>query len=291
MEEVALGSRLVPSLPMLEPPQRAVVEEWFPGAVLIVDHSWGLVGRTVLHLRYEGRDFVLKAGAFEDHHMVREIVAHFTMVEPLAGCGLAPRLVQADRGLRLLATTYLPGVLVEGTPAEYEPGTYRQAGHALALFHGQGARPGDEYEQRMDAKALAWLNRDHRIADEAVALLRAELATPLPPRPLAPTHGDWQPRNWIVDGARLAVIDFGRADWRPPGTDLARLGAQQFRGRPDLVEAFLDGYGNDPRTPQAWRRDRVREAIGTAVWAHLVADDEFEQQGHRMIANLLDADH
>jgi hypothetical protein len=32
----------------------------------------------------------------------------------------------------------------------------------------------------------------------------------------------------------------------------------------------------------------VREAIGTAVWAHLVGDVAFEAQGHRMLAEVLD---
>lgn len=279
----------VTSLPELEPPQRDVVDAWFPGAVLVADHSWGIAGRTVLHLRCEGRDVVLKAGAPGDHHMDREIWAYSTVVEALSARALAPSIVHADRGLRLLATTYLPGVLVERTSAEHDPATYRQAGRALALFHGQGTRPGADYEERMDAKALDWLERDHRIKEGVMDRLRSELATPVPPRRLAPTHGDWQPRNWIVDNGHLAVIDFGRADWRPAATDLARLAAQQFRGRPDLERAFLDGYGHDPRTPQSWRRDRVREAIGTVVWAHVTGDEEFEKQGHRMIADVLDA--
>jgi Ser/Thr protein kinase RdoA (MazF antagonist) len=277
----------VRSLPGLQPAQQAVVAGWFPRAVLVADHSWGLVGRTVLQLRSDGRDVVVKAGRPDDHHMDREIRAYSGVVTPLAACGLAPTMIHADGGLRLLATTYLPGALVEGTGAEHEPDTYRQAGRALAMLHEQGSRPGDDYERRMDDRALASLGRRHAIADDVVARLRAELATPVTPRPLVPTHGDWQPRNWIVDAGRLAVIDFGRAGWRPAATDLTRLDAQQLRGRPDLLRAFLDGYGADPRDPRWWRRDRVREAIGTAVWAHLVGDREFERQGHRVISDVL----
>ncbi|MGW6199374.1 phosphotransferase family protein [Kribbella sp. NPDC055110] len=32
-----------------------------------------------------------------------------------------------------------------------------------------------------------------------------------PPATLVPTHGDWQPRNWLVDNGTVRVIDFGRA--------------------------------------------------------------------------------
>lgn len=274
--------------PGLRAAQQAAVDEWFPGAALVADHSWVLLGRTVLRLHHRGRDLVVKAGTPDDHHMDREIEAHADVVAPLADRALAPRLLRADPGLRLLATTWLPGVLVEGTPAEHDPEVYRQAGRALALFHAQGSRPGGDHERRADARSLAWLEGEHRIADETVARLQAELAQPVPARTLVPTHGDWQPRNWLVDHGRVAVIDFGRTDWRPAATDLTRLHAQQLRGRPDLERALLDGYGSDPREPVAWRRDRLREAVGTAAWAYQVGDEGFEQRGHRMIADVLD---
>ncbi|MCC2335026.1 phosphotransferase family protein [Cellulomonas wangsupingiae] len=273
--------------PGLRPEQQAAVDEWFPGAVLVADHSWAL-GRSVLQLHHGGRDVVVKAGLPDDHHMDREIRAHREVVGPLAARGLTPRMLHADAGRKLLATTFLPGVLVEGTPAEHEPDVYRQAGRILALLHAVGTRDAGDHEQRADARTLAWLDGRHRIAPEVVDRVRAELAHPVPPRPLVPTHGDWQPRNWIVDEhGRVAAVDFGRADWRPAATDVCRLHAQQLRGRPDLEDAFLDGYGADPRDPRSWQRDLLREAVGTAAWAYLVGDEAFEQQGHRMIADAL----
>lgn len=276
------------TLPGLRPEQQSAVARWFPGATLVVDLSWDLPGRSVLRLRHEGRDVVVKAGLPDDHHMLRETWAHREVVAPLAAQGLVPRLLHADPDLRLLATSFLPGVLVEGTPAEHDPDVHRQAGRVLALLHAVGTRAPGDHEQRADARTLAWLDGRHRIAPNVVARVRAELAQPVPPRPLVPTHGDWQPRNWVVDAdGRVAAIDFGRADWRPAATDLGRLHSQQFRGRPDLEAAFLDGYGSDPREPVPWRRDRLREAVGTAAWAYLVGNEEFEQQGHRMIADVL----
>jgi Ser/Thr protein kinase RdoA (MazF antagonist) len=59
-----------------------------------------------------------------------------------------------------------------------------------------------------------------------------------------PTHGDWHPRNWIVDDAGVVrAIDLGRADLRPAATDLLRLSSRELRGDPTLEAAFLDGYG------------------------------------------------
>jgi aminoglycoside phosphotransferase (APT) family kinase protein len=120
--------------------------------------------------------------------------------------------------------------------------------------------------------------------------LRTEIGSwPTPPASVVPTHGDWQPRNWLLHDNIVSVIDFGRAAMRPAFTDFVRLAAQEFRGDPGLETAFLDGYGTDPREPAGWRRNRIREAIGTVTWAYRVGDEAFEAQGHRMIAQALSA--
>lgn len=77
---------------------------------------------------------------------------------------------------------------------------------------------------------------------------------------LVPTHGDWHPRNWLVDDGTVRVTD--------------------------LEVAFLDGYGRDPREPAPWRRTLVGEAVGTSVWAYGVGDHEFEAVGHHQCAAL-----
>lgn len=81
----------------------------------------------------------------------------------------------------------------------------------------------------------------------------------------------------------LRVIDFGRFEFRPAATDLCRLAVQQWARVPALEGAFLDAYGADPRAPELWRIDLLREAVGTAAWAHHVGDEQFEAQGHRML--------
>ncbi|WP_202912120.1 hypothetical protein [Nesterenkonia muleiensis] len=89
-----------------------------------------------------------------------------------------------------------------------------------------------------------------------------------------------------ADGT-IRGIDFGRAALRPAAKDFERLAAQEFRWHPGSEGAFLCGYGADPREPAAWFRQRVRAAIGTAVWAFQVGDEDFEAQGHRMIKDVL----
>lgn len=268
--------------------QQHLVDRWLPGARVVADLGWGLVDTTVLHLRTAGGDVVVKAGGPDNHHLAREITAHAEFTAPWLSDRRVGRLRHADRDLNVLVLDHLPGELVDGTRAATDPEVHRQAGALLAALHGQASRAGATYEADMDARSLRWLDGDHRIDARTEARVREVIGRhDQPPAVLVPTHGDWQPRNWLLDGTRVLVIDLGRADWRPALTDLARLARQQWEGRPDLEAAFLDGYGDDPRDPAGWRRVLLREAIGTACWAHLVGDEAFEQQGHRMLQQAL----
>jgi thiamine kinase-like enzyme len=177
---------------------------------------------------------------------------------------------------------------VQGSDHDDDSQVFRQAGELLALFHAQAAVPDPDYERRSNDKTLGWLRRPHRIDPSTVAILGALLASwPTPTATLCPTHGDWQPRNWLIHEGMVSVIDFGRAELRPALTDFARLAAQDFRRNPALEDAFLEGYGSDPRESGAWYRERVRQAVDTTAWAYQVGDEAFEAEGHRMIAEVL----
>ncbi|WP_250003656.1 phosphotransferase [Actinoplanes sp. M2I2] len=272
----------------LSPQQRMLVDRWLPSATVDKDHSWGLVATTVLELTHAGSRFIVKAGGDDDRHIGRELHAHLHWLHPWTSRGRAPELVHGSADAKLLVTRYLPGDLVLGSEHADEPATYRQAGELLASLHAQTAVTDDDYERRENEKSLGWLSEPHRIAPATVERLRADItAWPAPPATLVPTHGDWQPRNWLIHDDVVSVIDFGRAAMRPAYTDLGRLAVQDFRRDPRLEKAFLDGYGTDPREPSAWHRNRVRDGIGTAVWAHQAGDEPFEAQGHRMIAEAL----
>ncbi|MFD2083294.1 hypothetical protein SAMN05421678_103100 [Actinopolymorpha cephalotaxi] len=268
--------------------QRHLLERWLPGAEVVRDHSWGLVGTVVLELRHNAVRYIAKAGDGKDHHLARELRAHRNWLQPWTSRGRAPGLVYADADAKLLVTRYLPGELVQGNDREGDPDTYRQAGRLLALLHEQLSVEDDEFEEGENANTLAWLNRPHRIAPDVAARLRETVESwPTPTSTLVPTHGDWQPRNWLVHKGTVSAIDFGRADLRPAFTDFVQLATRQFRSDRRLEDAFLDGYGRDPREPAAWRRTRIRYAIGTAAWAYQVGDESFEEEGHRLIAEVL----
>ncbi|MFE5340288.1 phosphotransferase family protein [Isoptericola sp. NPDC056578] len=295
-------SRAVPDLRALSDRQRELLSAWLPDVAVKEDMSWGLVETTVLRVAAGGRTLVVKAGGERDHHIAREVRAHREWTGPwLADAPDARvdadrvdadrvgRLVRADVDAKLLVTTYQPGRLVQDDAAAADPDTYEQAGRLLAALHGQLAVEDVGYEARANARSERWLGGPHRIAPGDVARLRTLIRSwPTPPAVVVPTHGDWQARNWLVDdGGTVRVIDLGRADLRPAMSDLDRLASREFRRYPGAEEAFLVGYGPDPREPGAWSRSRVREAIGTACWAYQVGDDAFEAQGHRLVAEAL----
>lgn len=270
--------------------QQRLLTSWFDHPEVVADHSWGLIDTVVLHVRDRLREAVVKAGSPTNHHIAREIAARRRWTRPWLKAGAIGSLLHASEEAHLMAIEYLPGRLVQDVPeAAGDPEVYRQAGILLAMFHEQSSVFDDEYEHAADRKALALLDRGHRIAPSTVARLRAAVSShDRDPVELVPTHGDWQTRNWLIDHRMIRVIDLGRAELRPRLTDFARLARREWEGRPDLEEAFLDGYGGDPRDPAAWRATLLREAIGTAVWAYLVGDLAFEEQGHRMIAQSLE---
>lgn len=270
--------------------QRELLALWFPDADLIADLSWGLIGTTVLHLRTEHGDVIVKAGDRRDVHIAREIRAHRSWTAPWLRDRRVGRLLHADDDARMLATSYLPGALVQETPAETDPEVHRQAGALLALFHGQTACADPSWWSHQREHVLEALARPHRISDGMARTARADVsAWPDEPAVLVPTHGDYHGRNWLVDGDSVRVIDLGRADLRPALEDFTRLSGRLFPAHPACEKAFIAGYGSDPRAEDrsAWRRMLLREAISTAVWAFGVGDEEFERHGLRLLDDLL----
>ena len=274
----------------MSPFQRELLELWLPDARVVADRSWGLTGTTVLQVESKQRGrFIVKAGNATDHHMPRELRAYEQWVPILASIGRAPRMFRGHAEAKLLAVEFLAGELVEGGAAEGDSESYRQAGELLTRLHGQSGTLDDgAFERRQREEALEWLRGPHRIdASDVERLVEHIEAWPAPPSLVVPTHGDWHPRNWMIDGGLVKAIDFGRAALRPAHTDFARLASKQFREDPLLELAFLEGYGADPREPEAWLRTRIREAVATAAWARKVGDEAFEAQGLRMVAEVV----
>lgn len=269
--------------------QVAFLQSVFDDPVLVADDSWGLLDTRVLHVRDAAGDYVVKASGPDNAHFPRELAAHRDGWTSVLGARTS-RLVAADEDARVLVLDRLPGRLALGSPHEDDPDVHRQAGTVLRRFHQQSAREDPQYLHRERDKVLRLLDHPHRIDADTAERVRALFETWVPhPVTVVPTHGDWHPRNWLVDRGRLLAIDYGRFALRPAATDCTRLAVLYWERRPELERAFLDGYGEDPRDPEDWRWLQLREAVGTAVWAYAVHDEAFEAQGHRMLRDALTA--
>lgn len=274
--------------PRLSVDQTAHLLRWLPDARLRADLSWNLTDTVVLDITSSLGRFIIKAAGPANTHIGREITAHQGATAGLADSGHATRMLEYDRAANILLTDYLDGTLAAGSAAEFDTDIHHQAGALLRTFHDQTRRCDTDAEARATTKALAWLDQPHRIDPPTVDALRRILTTYRPrPVTVVPTHGDWSPRNWLLHHGTVKIIDFGRYEHRPALSDFCRLTARHWRTHPHLEHAFLDGYGTDPRDPERWAIFTLREAIGTAVWAHKVGDEPFEQEGHRMIADAM----
>ena len=260
----------------------------FGAVAVFADHSWGDTSTKVFEVEADSQHCIVKTFGPENHHFERELLAHRAFLAPLRERHVVPDLVHVDEAARLLVTAYLPGTLVENDNAEWNPDSYRQAGQLLALLHSQRPEESSEYIEKVLANIRRNLAAEHQIEDQVSSRVE-EIISAVDSRPvlLVPCHGDFQPRNWLINNGQIALIDFGRAAWRIPETDLVRLAAQQFQGHPDLEEAFYAGYGSDPRNGDLWRLVYLQEAVGTAVYGYRINDEPFEAQGYRMITEAL----
>ncbi len=273
--------------------QSALLDEWLGEWMLVEDFSWPLQDTTVLRVRTTGDgtgvvDHTVKASE-TSHHIGREIAAHRDVIDRLRLS--APRLEFADESAGILVTEYLPGELLLGTSWQSDAGAFEQAGDILVRLQVPGA-VSEHYMASVSAQTEDLLGRADGLVDrDSVARLRERLGRirPLPVR-LHFTHGDYQPRNWLVNDGRVAVIDFGRGAQRSWVSDLVRLRSKDFHEHPELEAAFMAGMSRelDEADAELLALETLREAIGTVVWSRGIGDDDFEEHGRIMIRRFLD---
>jgi Ser/Thr protein kinase RdoA (MazF antagonist) len=104
-----------------------------------------------------------------------------------------------------------------------------------------------------------------------------------------PIHNDNQPRNWLTDAdGTVRLIDFGKAKRDVQLRDFERMQHQEWRSRPDLREAFFDGYGRalSDAEEQMLTCIGAVAAVTTVLWARAHAAEAFEQHGWRTLEFL-----
>lgn len=270
------------------------------GAVLgrwrmVGDRSWGHRASTVWQVwGGDGVAYVVKRHSDSERYRA-ELTAYQHWVPALGEC--APRLRGHDDQLGVLVLSALRGKPISAAA--------RQAGHARdpALHHRAGAL----LRHLHDAQpASAWTNfaSDQRqeldrwlaqgrglLSASEVDFARAQVASLVElgqPQRVA-CHLDYGPRNWLLDDGVLRVIDFEWARRHVWVSDLAGLYFGPWRRRPDLQEAFLDGY---ERTIEAEDRALLR-GYGAlrAVWlitrGHRYGEAALEEANRQVLHRLM----
>ena len=271
---------------------RPAVAAWVRGVLgpvsLLTDHS-RQVGRVVEVADARGIPWVVKtvptATMFGN-----EVRAYTRWVPRFAD--QAPALRGADPDLRTLILQRLPG----RTEWSFDPRVHRDAGRLLARIHGAApplaTGPGlaeassdllDRALRRLPDRTLV-SHRELEFVSASIELLQGHAALPR-----VPCHGDYGGHNWLRGAGRMTVIDFSGATWNAAAADFARLFIGPWWERPDLSNAFLDGYGRGLTDAEldAVRLQLPVLALMVLSHGHRRGNPEMTRRGHRRLAALM----
>lgn len=258
----------------------AWIESQVGGVQSVVECSWPMGPHRVWRVEAEQGRCVLKRFG-ERSKFALERQAYQRWVPNLGSC--APRWIADSVALDLALLTDLEPI----APTLSLEGQHEQAGALLRRFHEIPHRDDDPVDM---ATALAlrlesWLQQAADvISHEDLNWARERFGDPrdFGESPRVPCHRDYTERNWLIlNGDRLAVIDFEHArpdQWR---ADLLKLWGGAWRSDPRLQAAFLRGYGRalTDEDEHLLGRLSVLSAIGTWVWAERHEDARFLEQG------------
>jgi Ser/Thr protein kinase RdoA (MazF antagonist) len=130
------------------------------------------------------------------------------------------------------------------------------------------------------------------INDDELATIRA--ACDLIPafeneRPV-PCHRDYCTPNWLVSelGMWAGVIDFEFSYWDVCVADFSRDPDWHWMHRPDLMDAFFEGYGQplNPAEEQQLFVARAAYALSAILWGRDYEFYGFEREGHEALTYL-----
>jgi aminoglycoside phosphotransferase (APT) family kinase protein len=214
----------------------------------------------------------------------QEARAYDVVTPGLAAAGVrVPERIACD-GDSTLVLTHLAGA-----PAPPDDlAVARQAGEALAALHGIAHEDLDPLPvgDALRSRLARWVEQAAgRVEPELVAECVAAFGDgPREAEGRCWCHRDYSPRNWVVDGGRLGLLDFEHSgpDWWL--MDLVKLDEVCFEHR-GVEEAFYAAYGRRPADGALERLLWMTE-LGTVVWGVTHGDPEYEGIGRRTLARL-----
>ncbi|HLT69689.1 MAG TPA: aminoglycoside phosphotransferase family protein [Acidimicrobiales bacterium] len=255
----------------LPPTIQALADRTLGPVRVVADLSWGHGEALVVAVESpRGERAVVKA--HRDARSYRnEVEAYGVLAGPLAGD--LPRVLAHDDGARALVLSWVPGTPADRLPADDER-LHRAAGALLRRFHGAlQPEPLARWRRRLAGRLARWIDRagDGVLTAAEVAAARGAVEAVGDAEPAGVlTHGDWQRRNWIVDGSTVRAIDLEHARREVWLLDLQKLWWGDWRRAPHLRDAFLAGYDPEGEVridPVAFRAVAAVQLVATVVWA------------------------
>jgi hypothetical protein len=234
-----------------------------------------------------GAEYVVKKHAGRDKHD-REVHAyqHWT---PALGSS-APQLVAADAQALTIVTTALDG---RPHPGPLTVADHHQAGAILRRFHdAEPPRPLPGYRDLLRDRADYWTARARPFLSAAdlgnASAHLAGLQQATDPDGV-PCHLDFQSRNWLLGpAADLYLVDFEHSRTDLPLRDLVRLRFRAWPARPDLKDAFLNGYGREltGSDTETLQHLGALDALTAIARGHQNHDIQLVQYGHSTLRQL-----
>jgi Ser/Thr protein kinase RdoA (MazF antagonist) len=248
----------------------------------------GVLSPAVARITTEsGDELVVKQHATRSKHE-REVHAYRRWAGALGSS--APALKAVDDPAMVIITSALPGRVHSG---DLPASAHRQAGAVLRRFH--DAEPPSElpwFHDWLHDRADHWSGQAATLlsaADAAVigSHLAALAEAKVPPG--GPCHLDFQPRNWLISrSGDVSLIDFEHARINLPARDFVRLRFRIWAARPDLRDAFLDGYGRpltEDEDQPVWHLGAI-DALTVLVRGHETGDPELTASGRATLQQL-----
>lgn len=243
--------------------------------------------RAHLRTRRDGKEYVVKKHADRDKHD-REVHAYQRWTPALGPS--APQLVAADAQTLTIVTTALNG---RSHPGPLTTAAHHHAGTLLRRFHdAEPPRPLPGYRDWLQDRADYWTARAKPFLSAAdlgnASTHLAALQQTADPHGV-PCHLDFQPRNWLLSpNADLYLVDFEHARTDLPLRDLVRLRFRIWPARPDLKDAFLNGYGRDLTGPDTETLQHLGalDALTATARGHQNHDNQLIRYGRSTLRQL-----
>ena len=259
----------------------------------VVDHTWEHGESDVVEAVTDraGRVFVKK------HHKRRNFqaeLAAYREVVPLLGQG-APSLVATDESRCILIISALEGERVDRLSDDEEYlDSHRLAGALARRLHSSlPAVPAPDWLVAQRLRVEQWIGRpgataaierrDRVLIDSLLERIHLD-----EPPELVFAHRDWRPRNWLWKRGEVFAIDFEHARYDSWLADVAVSHFGEWFERPELGDAFFEGYGSRPAGADLDLLcvSALSAVVVTLVWASQDGAVELANEARQTLDNL-----